>query len=79
MIVHPHDLTRACVAVVVLFIVIRFPAVPFTVKVVTVCVVPAVNRIECAAVPVSLKSANVLDHDIVIDPVDAPLSNHTLL
>lgn len=32
--------------VVVLFIVIRFPAVPETVKVVTVVVTPAVNRME---------------------------------
>lgn len=38
-----------------------------------------VNSSECAAVPVSLKSLNVLDHDIVIFPVDAQRSNHTLL
>lgn len=79
MIVPPHDLTRACVAVVVLFIDIRFHAVPFTVNVVTVCVVPAVNNRECATVPVSLISAKVLDHDTVILAVDAPRANQTLL
>lgn len=45
-----------CVPVVVLLIVIKFQAVQDTVNVVTVVVIPAVNSIECAAVPVSLKS-----------------------
>lgn len=79
MIVHPHDLTRACVAVVVLLRVISCHAVPFTVNVVTVWVVPAVNSIECATDQSSLKSANVFDHEIVFDAVLAHRENHTLL
>jgi len=78
-IVPPHDFTRAWVPVVVEFIVIRFHAVPFTVKVVTVWVVPAVNKIECATDQSSLKSANVFDHEIVFDAVLAHRENHTLL
>jgi hypothetical protein len=52
--------------------VIKLPEVPDTVKVVTVWVVPAVNRIEWAAVPSSLKSAKVFEPAIVNDAVLAP-------
>lgn len=58
---------------------IKFHAVPFTVNVVTVWVVPAVNSIEWAIDPSSLKSANVLLPEIVILQVDAPRANHRLL
>lgn len=63
----------------VLFIVITFPEVPLTVKVVTVCVVPAVNSKEWAALPLSLKSLKVLLPWITIDAVLDPLANQTLL
>lgn len=67
-----------CVAVVFDPIFISFHAVPFTVNVVTVFVVHAVNRSECASEPSSFRSLNVLFPDIVIDHVDAPLENQTL-
>ena len=57
----------------------RLPAVPETVKVVTVVVIAAVKRIECATVPSSLKSLKVFDPTIVIEPVLVPLENHILL
>ena len=66
-------------AVVSLFIEIRFQTVPLTVQVAIVWVVAAVKRIECAAVPVSLNSANVFDQIIVFDPVPAHLSNQRTL
>lgn len=67
------------VDVVVLSIVFFCPAVQDTVKVVTVVVVPAVNFIECATEPSSLKSLKVLDHATVSDPVLAHGAYHKLL
>ena len=64
---------------VVDFRLIKFDAVPDTVKVVTVCVVPAVKRIEWATLPSSLKSANVFDPEIVRLAVLAPLETQRLL
>ena len=75
----PPDLVRAWVAVVSELMVIRFPEVPETVKVVTVWVVPAVNKIEWAAVPSSLKSANVLLPTMVFEAVLAPRDHQRLL
>ena len=62
-----------------LLIVIKFPAVPETVKVVTVVVVAAVNKIECAAEPSSLKSVKVLLSAIVFEAVLAPRDHQILL
>ena len=59
--------------------VMRLPAVPFTVHVVTVVVMPAVNKIEWAAEPSSLKSAKVLEPAIVFEAVLAPRDHQILL
>lgn len=77
--VPPPALVNAWVAVVSLFIVITLPAVPETVNVVTVWVVPAVNKIEWAAEPSSLKSANVLLPAMVLLAVLAPRDHQILL
>lgn len=72
-------------AVVSEFIVMTLPDVPETVQVVTVVVVPLVNKIEWAApepLLSSLKSAKVLDPETVIDPVlvpEAAAANQMLL
>lgn len=63
---------RVWVAVVSLLIVIKLPDVPLTVHVVTVVVIPAVNKIEWAAEPSSLKSVKVLLCVIVFEAVLAP-------
>ena len=66
-------------AVVSLLMLIKLPAVPETVKVVTVVVVPAVNKIEWAAEPSSLKSAKVLLPVKLLEPVLEPRENQILL
>lgn len=60
----PPVFTKECVAAVILPIAIRFPAVPFTVKVVNVVVVPAVNFRVCGGVS-TFKSLKVLDPTIL--------------
>jgi hypothetical protein len=58
-------------------IVIKFPAVPFTVKVVTVVLISlASNVIECGGVS-HLKSLKVFEHLILKAPVPSPV-NHKL-
>lgn len=70
--VQPPDFTNACVPRFVLSMVIKFPAVPETVNVETVCVVPVVNLMTCGGVS-TLKSLNVLEPAILNDPVPAPV------
>ena len=55
------------------------PDEPETVKVVTVVVVPLVNSNEWAALPVSLKSAKVLEPVMVLLAVLALRENQMLL
>jgi len=64
--VHPHALTRACVPVVVLSIVTKFPEVQETVKSVNVFVDQAVNFTVLAHVFRFLNSLNVLSQTIVL-------------
>lgn len=59
------------------FSVIKFPDVPVAVRLVTVVVVDAVKSTVCGGVS-TLKSANVLDPEIIKLPVPAPV-NHILL
>ena len=59
--------------------VISFPSVPDTVNVVTVWVDPAVESIEWASLPSSLKSLKVLLPEMVFEAVEAPRENQMLL
>jgi len=68
--VHPHALTRACVPVVVLSIVTKFPEVQETVKSVNVFVDQAVNFTVLAHVFRFLNSLNVLSQTIVLLKVE---------
>jgi hypothetical protein len=74
--VPPHALTSVCAAAVMLPMVIRFPAVPETVNVATVVVVPAVKLTVCGGVS-TLRSLNVLEPTKLSDPVPDQV-NHTL-
>jgi hypothetical protein len=77
-IVPPPAFVSPNVAVVSLLSVIAALDEPETVNMVTVCVVPFANTRECAAVPVSFRSAKVLLPVIVLVAVLAPRANHTL-